>query len=408
MRAARHPLFHCLLAAASLLTCLSLAANSQASGAGQFDEWLEALRREAGSAGISTATLDAALTGLQPLPRVIELDRKQPEFTQTFWNYLNDRVTDSRLERGRKMLREHHELLASIGEQYGVPPRYLVALWGLETNFGSYMGDFPVIQSLATLAHDERRSSFFRSQLLDALRIVEEGSVTVADMKGSWAGAMGHMQFMATTFLQYAVDATGDGRRDMWRSLHDALASGANYLSGIGWHADERWGREVVLPEHFPWEQADLDIRKPIADWRRMGVRRADGSTLPDADMEGAIVMPQGYQGPAFLVYPNFDVIMQWNRSINYAIAVGHLADRLIGLPRITHGDKVANEPMTRDQGIALQRRLNELGFDAGIPDGIPGSQTKSAIRAFQREAGLPQDGHPTAALLEQLEQYER
>ena len=407
MRAFPSPSLRRLVAGIVLSITCGPGAHAQTPDALSFAAWLEQLRREAAETGVSVTTLDSALAGLEPNPRVIELDRRQPEFTQTFWNYLDTRVTEQRIERGRALLEEHRGLLASVEREYGIPPRYLVAFWGLETNFGSYMGDFPVVGSLATLAYDERRSEFFRSQLLDALHIIDEGSVQAANMKGSWAGAMGHMQFMPATFRQYAVDASGDGRRDLWNSLHDALASGANYLGRLGWRPDERWGREVRLPEDFPWEKADIAIKKPIAEWAELGVRRADGAALPGADMEGAIVLPQGHRGPAFLVYHNFDVILYWNRSINYAIAVGHLADRFAGLGEIANGRDVYNEPITRDQSLALQRRLNELGFDAGEPDGIPGSRTKAAIRAFQREAGLPQDGHPSADLLEQLARFE-
>jgi membrane-bound lytic murein transglycosylase B len=408
MRTLLSPSINRLLTGILLSTACYPGAQAQAPDAAPFATWLENLRREAALAGVSAQTLDSALNSLEHIPRVIELDRRQPEFTQTFWNYLDTRVTRQRIERGRALLEEHRGLLASVERRYGVPPRYLVAFWGLETNFGSYLGDFPVVGSLATLAYDERRSEFFREQLLDALHIIDEGSVTAANMKGSWAGAMGQMQFMPVTFRHYAVDATGDGRRDLWNSLDDALASGANYLARLGWRPDERWGREVRLPEDFPWEQADIAVTKPIAEWARLGVKRADGAGLPIADMEGAIALPQGHRGPAFLVYHNFDVIMQWNRSINYAIAVGHLADRFAGLPEIANGRDVDNKPMTWDQSLALQRRLNELGFNAGEPDGIPGSQTKAAIRAFQREAGLPQDGHPSGALLEQLGRFER
>ena len=407
MRTILNPLIRRLLAGILLSTTCGYGAQARTPDVAPFAAWLEDLRREAAETGVSGTTLDSALAGLEPIPRVIELDRRQPEFTQTFWNYLDTRVTEQRIKRGRSLLEEHRVLLASVEREYGIPPRYLVAFWGLETNFGSYLGDFPVVGSLATLAYDERRSEFFRTQLLDALHIIDEGSVQTADMKGSWAGAMGHMQFMPATFRLYAVDAGGDGRRDLWNSLQDALASGANYLARLGWRPEERWGREVRLPEDFPWEQADIAIRKPIAEWAELGVKRADGSALPSADMEGAIVLPQGHRGPAFLVYHNFEVILYWNRSINYAIAVGHLADRFAGSGEIANGRDVDNEPMTRDQSLALQRRLNELGFDAGEPDGIPGSRTKAAIRAFQRAAGLPQDGHPSAALLEQLAQFE-
>ncbi len=387
----------------AILLSLSLSATGQPALASDFDAWLGALRDEAAGKGISASTLDTALQGLRPIPRVIELDRQQPEFTQTFWNYLGQRVTEDRIARGRKLLEEHRDLLAKVEKQYGVPPRFLVAFWGLETNFGSYLGAFPVVGSLATLAHDHRRDAFFRAQLLDALHILDEGSVTVADMKGSWAGAVGHMQFMPSTFLQYAIDATGDGKRDLWGSLPDAFSSAANYLNRLGWRSDEIWGREVKLPKDFLWDQADLSIKKPIAEWAKMGVRKPDGGPLPKADVAGAIVLPQGYQGPAFLVYRNFDVIMNWNRSINYAVTVGYLADRFVGLPRIRHGRDADNRPLSREQALALQSKLNELGYPVGTPDGIPGAQTRTAIRAFQRDAGLPQDGYPSVSMLEKL-----
>lgn len=387
----------------AILLSLSLSASGQPAMASDFESWLGALRDEAAGKGVSASTLDTALQGLRPIPRVIELDRQQPEFTQTFWNYLGQRVTEDRIARGRKLLEEHRDLLARVEKQYGVPPRFLVAFWGLETNFGSYLGAFPVVGSLATLAHDHRRDAFFRAQLLDALRILDEGSVTVADMKGSWAGAVGHMQFMPSTFLQYAVDATGDGKRDLWGSLPDAFSSAANYLSRLGWRSDEIWAREVKLPKDFSWDQADPSIKKPIAEWAKMGVRKPDGGALPKADISGAIVLPQGYQGPAFLVYRNFDVIMNWNRSINYAVTVGYLADRFVGLPRIRHGRDADNRPLSREQALTLQSKLNELGYPVGTPDGIPGAQTRIAIRAFQRDAGLPQDGYPSVSLLEKL-----
>ncbi len=369
-----------------------------------FDAWLEAVRAEAGAAGISARTLDTALKGVRPIDRVIELDRRQPEFTQTFWTYLENRVTPERVQRGRELLDRHRGLLNDIAAEYGVQPRFLVAFWGLETNFGDYLGSFPVIGALATLAYDERRSEFFRAQLLDALRIVDRGHVSPGDFKGSWAGATGHLQFIPSTFVRHAVDGDGDGRKDIWGNLRDVFASGANYLSNLGWKGDERWGRPVRLPKDFDWPLATLDTRKPLNAWAEKGVRRADGGPLPVVDgMQGSIVLPQGHAGPAFLVYDNFRAILSWNRSINYAIAVGHLADRIVGLPRLTLGRDVANEPLSRDQAFELQRRLNAQGFDAGKPDGLPGPRTRGAIRAFQKAAGLPADGHPSPRLLQRL-----
>ncbi|MFP4668346.1 MAG: lytic transglycosylase domain-containing protein [Desulfobacterales bacterium] len=301
---------------------------------GAFDDWLESLRKEARQRGISDKTLDAALKDVSPITRVVELDRSQPEFIQTFQTYIHRRVDEKRVKRGRQLLEKHRVLLNEIYAEYGVPPRYIIAFWGMETNFGDYMGGFQVIEALATLAYDQRRSDFFRSQLFEALQIVEQGHITPDEMKGSWAGAMGHMQFLPSTFTGYAVDYTGNGRKDIWGSVPDAFASAANYLSNMGWQKGERWGRRVSLPENFDRDLASLDIKKSLKEWSELGIRRADGSSLPKADMEGSIVMPQGKDGPAFMVYDNFRAIMRWNHSVNYAIAVGHLADRIAGMPQ--------------------------------------------------------------------------
>lgn len=393
-----------------LLRCACLAFGIYgALGAGSaladdgFERWLKELREEAQAQGISETTLERALADVAPIERVIELDRSQPEFTRTFWSYMDRAVSADRVERGRSLLAEHRDLLEEVRAQYGVQPRFLVAFWGLETNFGEHLGSFPVISSLATLAYDERRSAFFRAQLLHALRIVDEGHAAPEEMMGSWAGAMGHLQFIPSTFVNHAVDATGDGRKDIWSNLADVFASGANFLNEIGWNGNQIWGREVRLPDDFDWSLAALSEKKPLAAWAELGVRRADGGALPQADMEGSIVLPQGHAGPAFLVYDNFRAIMNWNRSVNYAIAVGHLADRIVGLPPLQTGRGADNAPLSREQAQEIQRRLNALGFEAGPVDGVPGSQTRAAIRAFQQSAGLPADGHPSPRVLEQL-----
>lgn len=384
--------------------------SSQAQGTQpKFETWLADFQEEARRDGISDETLKIALAGIDPLERVIELDRRQPEFTRTFWSYIGNRVTSSTVARGRKMMTKYDSLLSRIAQQYGVPKRYLVAFWGMETNFGAHLGSFPVIEALATLAHDPRRSEFFRTQLLHALHIVDEDHIAPKAMKGSWAGAMGHMQFLPSTFVRHAVDASGDDRKDIWGNLPDALASGANYLSNMGWETDQRWGREVRLPTDFDWSQARLEIKKTVAAWSKIGVKRADGRPLPRiVDMKGAILLPQGHDGPAFLVYENFRTILRWNRSLNYAISVGHLADRLIGLPKLQTGQDVANEPLSRRLAKELQRRLNELGFEAGNVDGLPGPQTRAAIRRFQMAAGHPADGYPSSKLLDQINAYAR
>ncbi len=367
----------------------------------EFEAWLAQLRQDARQKGISDKTFDQALAGFQPIPRVIELDQRQPEFVDTFWNYLDRRVENRRIAQGREQLRSQAKLLRSMQSKYGIPASVLVAFWGLETNYGGTTGNFPVPLALATLAYDNRRSAFFRNELLNALTILEQGHISLGDMNGSWAGAMGQMQFMPSTFLHYAVDGDGNGRKDIWRSLPDAFHSGANYLKKIGWRSNEIWGREVLLPEGFDFESARLEIKRPLREWAAQGVRKADGDLLPRTKQIGAIVLPQGHDGPAFLVYRNFDVVMEWNRSINYALAVGHLADRISGAPALTLGRNVDNQRLTRDQLMEIQRQLSQFGFDPGNIDGVPGSKTRLAIRAYQKAAGLPPDGHASVNLLE-------
>ena len=368
-----------------------------------FHDWLKKLRIDARGRGISDTTLNAALMDIAPVKRVVELDRHQPEFTQTFWSYLHKRVNDQRIQLGRALLLKHRQLLDEIHAKYGVPPRYLLSFWGLETNFGSYLGGFRVIDALVTLAYDRRRSRFFREQLLDSLQIIEHDHISPDEMTGSWAGAMGHMQFMPSTFIGHAVDYSGDGRKDIWQSLPDAFASAANYLSNVGWRPREIWGREVSLPNDFDLTLATIKRKETLKAWSALGVRRADGSPLPKADMQGAIILPQGHNGPAFIVYDNFRVIMRWNHSINYAISVGHLADRIVGRPRLLNGREAEHEPLSRDEVKKMQDSLNRLGLDAGPTDGLLGPRTKTAIRSFQKAHGLPPDGYAAPSLLQFL-----
>ena len=305
-----------------------------ASGAGaaeqKFSSWLEGLRQDAAEDGISANTLNAALTGLEPLPRIIEYDRSQPEFTQTLEDYVARRVSEKRVARGRRMLDKHGPLLREIGRRYGVQPRFLVALWGIESNYGDHTGNIPVIQALATLAFDERRAAYFRKELLHALHILDQGHIPLEQMKGSWAGAMGQCQFMPSTFRGYAIDHDGDGRIDIWNSLPDVLASAANYLAANGWRDDTTWGREVRLPQVFDDGQAGLGERKSLAQWNTLGVRRSNGQPLPTRrDLRPSLILPDGAGGPAFLVYENFRVLLIWNRSQAFAVAVGSLADKL-------------------------------------------------------------------------------
>ena len=308
----------------------ALADNQQS-----FDDWLKDLRVEALDKGIRPATLDAALTGIQPIPRVIELDRKQPEFTLTFAQYLERVVPVSRQNKARDRFKTHQQLLEEIGNKYGVQPRFIVALWGIETDFGRVTGGFDVIPALASLAYDGRRSAFFRKELFHALTIIDQGHVSADNMKGSWAGAMGQSQFMPSSFVQYAQDYDGDGRRDIWSTQADVFASAANYLKRVGWRDDITWGRQVQLPTSGKASRDnsmalhDNKIWKGLNDWATLGVTSFDGSALPSRDIQARLVMPDGKDGPAYLAYKNFEAILKWNRSNYFAIAVGTLSDSM-------------------------------------------------------------------------------
>ncbi len=294
-----------------------------------FSHWLEGLRQEAAARGIRSSTLDAALRGIEPIARVIELDRKQPEFTLTFRQYMDRVVPRARVEKGRQRLRENRALLEEVGRKYGVQPRFLVAFWGIETDFGRLTGGFRVIPALATLAYDGRRSAYFRRELLDALEILDQGHIALPKMVGSWAGAMGQNQFMPSSFVTFAVDYDGDGRKDIWNTKADIFASAANYLSRVGWKGDQTWGRPVRLPEGFDPGLVGLKVRKHLSEWQRLGVRRADGGDLPKRELMASVVLAEGAGGPAFVVYDNYHAILKWNRSTFFALAVGSLAEQI-------------------------------------------------------------------------------
>jgi len=369
-----------------------------------FEDWLNELKVEAISQGISEETIEASFALVEePIPRVLELDRSQPEFVQTFAGYMRNRISDARIRRGQSLLVEYSDLFQSIKNEYGIQPHYLVSFWALECNFGDYTGGFSVINALATLAYDPRRSDMFRRELLTALKIIDEGHIAVDQMSGSWAGAMGQCQFMPSTFYTYARDGDGDGRIDIWNSVPDVFASAANYLSQNGWQGDERWGREVILPDGFDFTQTGTGVRKTVTEWNSMGIRRIDGSRLGNAEMQGSIVLPAGAQGPAFLVYQNYRTTMVWNRSTFYAISVGHLADRFVGGGPIENMPSNEERPLTRSEVIELQGILNEQGIDVGNADGILGSQTRAGIRAIQARIGIPTDGYANSELLESL-----
>lgn len=387
----------------SLAAMLAMAALTSArmTTAADFSACLTSLQTQARAAGVSETLVREVVPGLEQQERVLSLDRSQPEFLQTFAEYLALRVTPERVERGRALLAQHQSFLLDLQQQYGVPPQYLLAFWGLETNYGGYLGRMPTLDSLATLACDARRSEFFSSEFIAALQLMERESLQPDDMQGSWAGAVGHTQFMPSSYLRHAVDGDGDGRIDLWRSRQDALASGANYLQSLGWHPGLRWGREVRLPADFPFQLAGRrDQRRPLSEWAGHGVERSDGGRLPEVEVDAALLVPAGHLGPAFLIYRNFDVIMRWNRSELYAIAVGHLADRIAGGGRLQDGS-LNQEPLRKADIERAQKTLNALGYDAGPVDGVLGSATRGALREFQLANNITADGYPNPSTLE-------
>ena len=368
----------------------------------EFTAWLGQLKAEAISRNISAHTLDRSLTGVKPLKRVIELDRRQSEFILPFWNYLSRSVNKERIKRGRELLRENDKLLNLIYAKYKIQPRFLISFWVVETNFGSFTGVFPVVSALVTLAHDRRRSGFFRTQLFALLELIDKGHMS-PNVKGSWAGAMGNHQFLPTTYRDYAKDFDGDGKLDLWGSKADTFASAANYLKRVGWDSSKSWGREVKLPPQFRYQLSGLKIEKELSEWEKLGIRKANGKKLPKVAIKASLILPAGYKGPAFLVYSNFRKILVWNRSVFYALAVGILADRIIGNGALITPPKVKDHVISRQNITEMQKKLTSKGFNTNGVDGILGPQTREAIRSYQKQLNLPQDGYPTRELLEKL-----
>jgi|TARA_B100000809_G_scaffold190898_2_gene189571 membrane-bound lytic murein transglycosylase B len=389
-----------LLITSCLFVLLAVPIQAQAQTLEQsFDEWITALRAEAIALGISEATL-AALDQLEPVSRVLELDNSQPEFVQTFTHYLGLRVTEAQIERGQSLLRQHAALLEEVRSRYGVQPHYLAAFWAIESNFGRNTGGFSVLQALATLAYDPRRAEFFRRELLTALQIIDDGHIAADSMSGSWAGAMGQLQFLPSVFYSYGVDGDNDGRIDIWNSLPDIFHSAANFLSESGWRGDERWGREVILPVNFDFRLSGTGTRKRLQEWKELGIIQTSGAPIPVADMDASIVLPVGAAGPAFLAYDNYRTTLVYNPSTFYALTVGHLADRFTGsaaIQRMPDNERAMSVANVKE----LQERLNALGFNSGEPDGRVGRRTRSAIRSYQGDSDLPMDGYASIQLLE-------
>ncbi|WP_321326423.1 lytic murein transglycosylase [Thiomicrorhabdus sp.] len=393
---------------ASVLLAISL--NSQAQSEAfkpsekDFQNWVTDFKKQAQDKGISKSTLDLAFKDVTLNAKVLESDKKQPEFTKTFFDYFDRAVSDSRVKKGQKKYQANKALLDQVTKKYGVPGRFIVAFWGLETNYGGYTGNLPIIESLATLAYDPRRSKFFTTQLMSALTILDRGDVPLSEMKGSWAGAMGQCQFMPSNYVQYAVDGDGDGKINLWDSLPDVFYSAGNFLNHLGWQKEENWGREVKLPKGFNYALADNKTQRSLAEWKKMGITLADGRVLPNEDMQAKLLLASDYKGPAFLVYKNFNVIKRWNNADKYAISVGHLADRIVQLPPLSKQKPKNDKPISYAQIKEIQTLLNSLGYDVGKPDGIAGSKTRGALRDFQTKHKIPADGFASVAMLKALQ----
>jgi membrane-bound lytic murein transglycosylase B len=384
------------------LICLVLLSSSVLANSHTFDDFLNNIHQLATEQGVSKATVDRAFYQLTPNLDILESDRSQAEFSQNFWNYLGKRISQYRLDNGYDTLKQNRSLLNKTYQQYGVPAHVLVSFLGLESNYGNNTGSYSLVRSLATLAYDPRRSDFFTSELIALLKLIDDGKVPL-ETTGSWAGAMGAVQFMPSNVIAYGVDADNDGKIDLWNDQADILASAANFLERLGWNRGEKWGREVTITEDFDYDFVGLKTKKQLDEWQVLGVRSANGSNLPKSNMPASLILPMGYKGPAFLVYQNFRSILGWNHSTLYALAVGHLADRLSGAGPLL-ATPIDEPLLKRDDVMAIQQTLSLLGYDAGEADGIAGPKTRAAAKDFQKDIGMIADGYVGYELFQRLQ----
>ncbi len=393
------------LLAISLMMGTTAAFGQNAQG---FDRWIRNFWPTAQASGITAATYNAAFAGAKYDPSVIRRATNQPEFVKPIWSYLDSAASATRIKNGRKMKQKYGNLLRQLEARYGVDQHILLAIWGMESAYGAIFKNKklikPTIQSLAMLGYaDRRRSKFGKTQLIAALKILQNGDVKPSQMMGSWAGAMGHTQFIPTTYLAKAADFDGDGRRDIWNSIPDALASTANLLATAGWQTGKTWGYEVQLPSNFSFELANGKITKSLADWQRMGVSRVHGKAFPRPSDQAQLILPAGYKRPAFLILKNFAMIKRYNNATSYALGVGHLADRIRGGGTFVQAWPRSDRVLTRTERKEVQTLLNRAGYDTGGIDGRLGSKSKSAIRHWQKRRGMVPDGFASGALLQAL-----
>lgn len=399
----------------SLLFVMSFSASACANMApvepeDEFQHWINNLKVEMLKKGISQKTIDTVYENVyyRPNAHVIKNDRRQLEFVLTSSDYINRVVSQTRVEKGQKLYRDLKPILQPIEEKYGVPSNYIIAFWGMETNFGGNFGGFNVIEALTTLSYDKRRPEFFKGELYQALKIIDTWNIDYTQMQGSWAGAMGHFQFMPSTFNAYAVDANNDGTIDIWRSFEDAAASASNYLSTMGWKPNEPWGMQVSLPWNFDFSMAGRNKKRTVKEWQKIGVRTITNKKLPLEDnLMASVIVPEGQKGHAYLILNNFHKIMNWNRSDNYALGIGTLADYIANGKK---WQKLEDNPALRlktDDVIKVQSFINKLGWFKLEEDGNLGSKTREAVKKLQKEAQMPQDGYPDYRLLEKINKYD-
>ena len=388
-----------LLVGAVLALAAGPAAAQQCGG--NFERWLANFKQEALGKGISRATFEAAEPLMEFDKQVVGRDRGQKVFSQTFLEFSKRMAEGHRQSQGVQRIKQHAGLFQRIEQQFGVPAPVLVAFWGLETDFGGFMGNIPTLRSVTTLAYDCRRPELFRKQLHAALQIIQRGDQTPESMIGPFAGELGQLQFLPEHYLEHAVDFDGDGRRDLIRSSADALASAANYMAKLGWKRGQPWLEEVRVPANMPWEQADVEIQHPRSQWAKWGVQGMRGQLAADG-LPASLILPMGRDGPAFLAYPNFRVYLEWNQSLMYATTAAYLATRLAGAPRVNPG-RGEVEGLSHQETRELQQILARRGYDVGKVDGIIGAQTRAAVRDMQKKVGLPADSYPTPELLARL-----
>ena len=363
-----------------------------------FKKWVIEFKKIALKDGkISEQTFDKAFENIKYNPKVIHKDKNQPEFMETFWTYYKKRLTKQRIMQGINEYKKYTKLLSEIEKKYGVPGQYIIAFWGLETSYGHYFGNWNVIKSLALLAYDGRRKHMFERELITALQILENNKIDIKKMVGSWSGAMGNFQFMPSTYQRYAIDGDGDEIVDMWGSIPDAFNSAANYLSKVGWKRDLPWGEEVMIPDDFDWMLiGDYNIKKSKSDWQKLGIKKAFGEPLDNLAQSGYLLAPQGKSGPVFLLYDNFDIIMKWNLSYNYAILVGMLADSIKDPNTKIYALEV-NEELLRQKIAEIQKELYDMKiYEYKDFRGVLNNKTRMAIRRYQKEYGLTPDGYPS------------